>query len=48
MSGLESAELPFVNQPILSDVGYHIREGKHDITDYDWECFMNFCDLHLK
>lgn len=48
MNGLESAELPFVNQPILNDVGYHIRKGKHDMTDYDWECFMNFCDLHLK
>lgn len=39
--------MPMLNQPVMEDVGYHIREGKHDVTDYDWECFMDFADKHF-
>lgn len=44
MQGLSSPEPPTVNSPIMLDVGYHKRTGKHDVTDYDWERFMDFCD----
>ena len=40
-------EIPSVNSPILRDVGYHVRQGRHDITPYDWKQFLDFADLHF-
>ncbi len=36
--------MPPLNQPVATQVGYHIRSGGHDVTDYDWNCYMDFCD----
>ncbi|MDG1895769.1 MAG: acetylxylan esterase [Fuerstiella sp.] len=47
-SGLPSNDVATVNKPIQTDVAYHIRTGKHDVTDFDWTQYMNFADLHLK
>ena len=44
MEGLGTMEWPGIHQPIMHDVGYHIRAGVHDVTDYDWERYMDFCD----
>jgi hypothetical protein len=44
--GLGIDRLPPLNQPVMRDVGYHIRAGKHDITDYDWDQYIAFADLH--
>ena len=33
---------------IEGNVAYHLREGKHDITLYDWQNYILFADKYLK
>lgn len=47
-SPLKSEEMPPVHQPVMETVGYHIRAGKHDITAYDWDRYMDFADKHFR
>jgi len=42
--GLPDKVFPNVNTPIQGRIAYHIRQGKHDVTDYDWQRFMDFAD----
>ena len=46
--GLGTNEMPAIHQPIMHDIGYHIREGKHDVTQYDWDRYCDFADLHWR
>ncbi|MBN1144002.1 MAG: acetylxylan esterase [Bacteroidales bacterium] len=46
--GLPVREQPEISKPVMGTMGYHIRPGSHAITRYDWECFMNFAEKHLK
>jgi hypothetical protein len=44
--GLGTDRMPPLNTPIMHDVGYHVRTGKHDVTEFDWEQYLAFADLH--
>jgi len=45
--GVAAEVMPPLKQPLLNgNIGYHIRPGKHDLTLYDWNCFMDFTDRH--
>lgn len=45
--GMPASEMPGIHQPVMGTIGYHIRAGKHDVTRYDWEQYLNFADKHL-
>jgi hypothetical protein len=45
--GLPAAEMPPVNQPVMDTIGYHVRSGKHDVTRYDWDRYLEFADRHF-
>lgn len=48
MEGVDSPIPPAINQPIQNDVAYHIRTGIHDVTDFDWTQYLNYCDKYMR
>jgi len=46
--GLEVDEMPPLNQPIMNTVGFHYRPGKHSVTPFEWDQYLNFGDRYLK
>lgn len=46
--GLPAREMPAVNQPVQGTIGYHVRSGAHDLTDYDWRQYLAFADRHWR
>ena len=40
--GLSSTQMPQPETPIIGEVSYHLRTGKHDIIQYDWEQYIKF------
>lgn len=45
--GMAVKEQPAALQPVLSTIGYHLRPGKHNVTDVDWKVFLDFADKHM-
>ena len=46
--GMSAVEMPPVEHPVMSRVGYHVRLGDHDVTDYDWGRYLDFADKHMR
>jgi len=48
LMGLETDDFPKAGRPLQTGhIGYHLREGQHDLKEYDWDRFMNFADRHF-
>lgn len=46
--GIGTGRMPPVHHPAGDTVRYHVRAGKHDITGYDWDQYLDFADAHWK
>ena len=40
--------MPPVDKPVIGTLGYHSRTGRHDVTDFDWDAYLDFADKHLR
>ena len=48
LKGLETNVMPTINTPIMNQIGYHIRSGVHDVTDFDWQSYIAFAKKHWR
>ena len=46
--GIGADKMPEVDKPVQNTIGYHIRAGKHDVTEFDWQQYMDFADKHFR
>jgi hypothetical protein len=46
--GFPVKEMPALNTPVFGGISYHNRAGKHDITLFDWNCYMDFASDYFK
>ncbi len=43
----QASEMPAADQPFIGSLSYHLRTGRHDVTLWDWERYIEFADLHI-
>ncbi len=46
-TGLPTETMPGVGKTAVGTIGYHIRPGAHNVTDFDWAQYLDFADQHL-
>jgi len=46
--GIVTPDMPALHSPVGDTVRYHIRDGKHDVTAYDWEQYLKFADAQWR
>ena len=40
-------KMPKADAPVHGRIGYHLRTGRHDVTDYDWKQYIAFAGKHF-
>ena len=48
VKGIAQETMPKVNEPIQNTVAYHIRTGKHDVTEFDWNQYIKWANKFIK
>lgn len=46
LAGLGADVKPAANESIGNHVGYHLREGEHNLLEYDWRQYIAFAKRH--
>jgi hypothetical protein len=46
--GVGTETMPGLHQPVGETIRYHNRAGRHNITLYDWQQYLDFADKHWK
>lgn len=47
-AGLPNKSFPAIDEALKTGtIGYHRRTGKHDVTPFDWNSYMDFASLHF-
>jgi len=46
VKGVNTTRWPQPDTPVGETIGYHLRTGRHAITSYDWEQFLDFVGRH--
>ena len=44
----DGTKLPPLNVSVGGTIGYHIRAGAHDVTDFDWDQYIGFVKKHFR
>ncbi len=48
VDGLDVIQMPGLDSPVQKGaIGYHVRSGSHALSEYDWQRYMDFADMHL-
>ncbi len=47
-AGLPADRWPAVGTSVQGGIGYHVRSGKHEVKDFDWQQYLDFADKNLK
>ena len=48
LEGLPAVSQPDINSTVMGTIGYHIRSGRHSVTSFDWEAYLDFADMHIQ
>jgi len=46
-TGLGVKSMPKINEPSTNTIGYHIWEGGHRLSLYNWDKYLDFADIYL-